>query len=855
MKQIRIFFALFVCFAAFNSATHAQCLVNSIYINTALTPPTYSSLTAGTSSAPVRDPHWIVTGFSSSTSGAAAVGSPAYVIPVAGAWAVNPVTYPGTWISVINALGYNTYGDTTHYSMMLGRVFRTCANDSIKFTLYIANDNWMSSLDVDGTYNLGFSQTAPGTGACFTAFTAYTKTIYLPAGSHVMNAVVNNYNQATYNPTGLDMYGTISSASGIPSIVYDADTNCNSYACGTPAATCNSVTLADSVAGCTGATVSFTASVAGPDSVIKVRWSPPAGLSDTTVLNPTLTVGSTSGYYTVTVTSLIPQNLIVNPKFDFSNSGFTNDYLWLTTAISPTHFGIGTNPTVYSGTYSAIGDHTTGTGNMMVVDGHTAAGKACWRESILVSPSSYYDFSAWVAALTGSSYPNIAFYINGTQIGTTFTPTATGVWQQFRNTWYSGGASQADISIVDLNTTTTSNDFALDDIAFRRMCIVQDSIYVKTALRDTSYARVILSQCDSAGAITLTAPTGYTSYYWTTGSTTPSISVSASGTYIAYCTTGCHTLNDTTKLTLIPYNYLSRNIDTFLCFPGKFDLVAPIGYSTNTWQDGTNSPKYSITAIGTYWVISTGSCMKYEDTFNVKYTPLGLSLGPDTTVCSNYLIQPSVKDSTATFKWQDGSTGNTYSASHTGIYYTTAMIGGCMATDTVKVDFYHLSQNLPDTFICKGLPIEIPLLAQPPAGGSVLWDNGSTSPARVVTDSGTYWVYVKKGDCQVLDTIRVVTGYCDCWYDMPTAFTPNADGVNDIARPLIQPGCSVSGYQFNVYNRWGELVYTSDVPGKGWDGNYKGQPADMGVYYYSLQFFIGVKDKQVYTSGNVTLVR
>jgi gliding motility-associated-like protein len=291
------------------------------------------------------------------------------------------------------------------------------------------------------------------------------------------------------------------------------------------------------------------------------------------------------------------------------------------------------------------------------------------------------------------------------------------------------------------------------------------------------------------------------------------------------------------------------------CFPGSLTLVAPGGYSAYAWQDGTTSNKYLVTAPGSYYVVATSYCRDRVDTFHVAYTPFYFSLGPDVSTCMNYLINAPVKGGGVTYKWQDGYTGPAYSASRTGTYYVTINQDGCEASDTMAVTFLHLSQNIPDTFICEGTPINLNLSATPPAGGKVLWNDGTTSPVKNVRDSGTYWVYVSQGECEILDTVRVTTALCNCWHYMPSAFTPNDDGLNDIIYPVIQPGCNVSGYQFSIYNRWGERVFTTDRPGKGWDGMYKGEPADMGVYMYSLQFFTGVYNKQGAESGSITLVR
>jgi gliding motility-associated-like protein len=86
----------------------------------------------------------------------------------------------------------------------------------------------------------------------------------------------------------------------------------------------------------------------------------------------------------------------------------------------------------------------------------------------------------------------------------------------------------------------------------------------------------------------------------------------------------------------------------------------------------------------------------------------------------------------------------------------------------------------------------------------------------------------------------------------PTAFTPNGDGRNDLLLPLgIRYITSLS---IEVWNRWGQLVYSSTDPTKGWDGNYQGTEAQTGVYAYFIKY-TQKGGNQKTSKGNVTLLR
>ncbi len=66
---------------------------------------------------------------------------------------------------------------------------------------------------------------------------------------------------------------------------------------------------------------------------------------------------------------------------------------------------------------------------------------------------------------------------------------------------------------------------------------------------------------------------------------------------------------------------------------------------------------------------------------------------------------------------------------------------------------------------------------------------------------------------------------------VPNAFSPNNDGLNDYFKPIT---AGLSAYIFEIYDRWGTLVYTDTPESKGWDGTFRGEPAPLGAYVYRL---------------------
>lgn len=133
-----------------------------------------------------------------------------------------------------------------------------------------------------------------------------------------------------------------------------------------------------------------------------------------------------------------------------------------------------------------------------------------------------------------------------------------------------------------------------------------------------------------------------------------------------------------------------------------------------------------------------------------------------------------------------------------------------------------------------------------------LWSTGSRDNSINVVAPGTYWAKVTVDGCTTTDTIVVKQ---DCYMDVPNAFSPNGDGINDyfLPRPLGAKG--LSGFTMTIYNRWGQVIFETDnTEGRGWDGRYNNAAQPEGVYVYMID--AAFKDGQMERrQGNVTLIR
>ena len=98
--------------------------------------------------------------------------------------------------------------------------------------------------------------------------------------------------------------------------------------------------------------------------------------------------------------------------------------------------------------------------------------------------------------------------------------------------------------------------------------------------------------------------------------------------------------------------------------------------------------------------------------------------------------------------------------------------------------------------------------------------------------------------------VTATTPQTDLIY-VPNAFTPNGDGKNDIAHVHSE---SIQSMSFNIYDQWGELIFTSTNIQNGWDGTYKGKKEPVGVYVYYVQATM-IDGQNVIKKGTITLIR
>lgn len=265
---------------------------------------------------------------------------------------------------------------------------------------------------------------------------------------------------------------------------------------------------------------------------------------------------------------------------------------------------------------------------------------------------------------------------------------------------------------------------------------------------------------------------------------------------------------------------------------------------------GNNSGEFEITV----QEFSKHNCPAIPVSGLVLVSAPVFNLGADLDLCQGDSITILAPDNYYSYLWHDGSTGLSYTA-HTQekVILEVTDEYGCKRSDDLYVTLRPLPViNLADeAVICGNESLVLD------AGGDGVffkWSTGeNTREITVYEGKKTIWVIVKDAyDCENSDTIQILACSSNIYFkDMPTAFTPNDDGVNDVWRiPQLQ---TFPESVVEIFDRWGNLLFRSE-PGypNPWDGTYKGKRMPMDSYYFVI---ILNSDGMDPITGTVTLIR
>ena len=663
------------------------------------------------------------------------------------------------------------------------------------------------------------------------------------------------------------------------------------------------INLPDTIDVCKNTSAQLTANVVASGLLVTLdtTWTPAAGLSNPNIINPIATVGTTSVNYTLHVVALTPTNYVANGDFSSGNTGFTTSYLLGTGGSfgllsNEGTYAVTTNPSVVHSNFASFPDHTGNAGGqMLVVNGSATPNTNVWCQTITVIPNSDYDFSAWGASCVGSNPAILQFAINGNLLGSPLALSiVTGQWSQFHALWNSGSNTSITICITDQATAPSGNDFAIDDIEFRQLCTASDSVYLRVTNLRPDISKILKPGC-AADTVEFTAINNGgdapDQYFWEFGDGTgsqlqnPTHIYPTQGQYNIKLVTKKRGCADSASLVVDTRHPLAVSLtsdkDT-VCFGTaiQFDNSGDQTTTTPTYfydfGDGTTgtaiNPSYTYTAVGTYTVKHAVTDQVPCSDTATKIVVVVAAPTANFTMSANDICQGGTIDFTASatqdydsllWDYGDGTIligeFGTRHAYDTSGNFTVNLTVGYPQCPTIMI-----AQNLhvwefpqvnigPDTSICpNGAPLPLTNL-YPDPNAAHLWNNGSTAAGIFAAAPGVYSLTnTNTGGCATTDSITILNA---CYLDIPNAFTPNGDGINDYFFPRQLLGSKLTRFSMQIYDRWGQLIFSSAaLDGRGWDGKFNDKIQPSGVYIYLIEAQINGGATEKY-QGNISLLR
>jgi gliding motility-associated-like protein len=388
--------------------------------------------------------------------------------------------------------------------------------------------------------------------------------------------------------------------------------------------------------------------------------------------------------------------------------------------------------------------------------------------------------------------------------------------------------------------------------------------------------------------ITLTANAA-SGYLWSTGATTASIAVSQPGTYWVKVRNAADCYSAPVSVVVNVNPITSVNItaygDTIIC-PGDSVQLTSSSFFGNQWYK--NNVAIPLATFQTYYAKDAGiytvsvlvgntTLISNPITIALKSVPATLDVTGD-TICSGGAAELSlVPEAGVIYQWYEQPTGGNYIAVgytltiselyQTTVYYINQIANGCSSLQRIPITAYvwpslGLSFNASEA-VKELTGFRVQFQNNTPDQNLLWnWDFGDGMSGSVSSDAQPVYVYAAEGTYAVTLTASNSRGCSESFTKMievgvahdlflPSAFTPNNDGVNDIFR---LKGSGFTAATMSILNQWSQLIFKTDHAASGWDGQVKGALAPNGTYVYVVKITLP-DGKEKVMKGNISLIK
>lgn len=366
--------------------------------------------------------------------------------------------------------------------------------------------------------------------------------------------------------------------------------------------------------------------------------------------------------------------------------------------------------------------------------------------------------------------------------------------------------------------------------------------------------------CNPAFPITLQpGKKKYCTYKWQSGDTSVALKTSSPGVYWRKAIGYCVNKTDTIKIQETPKPFIGN--DSTYCFRDKIIIGTQQQFNTYKWNTGDTSRFIYVHNSGTYILAASDYCGTRSDTININLFNPPPPSGTDTILCLNDTgVLLNVQGNNLLWYNDANDSGHVQqlavntTRSGTQSLYVTQTINGCESSFT-PININVMSKPVfdlgNDTNTCDKNLLQIGMPQQNDI--NYRWNTGDTTSFITPAKSGTYTLQASNRCGVTTHSISMLITPCDCIW-VPNAFSPNGDGRNDNFRVIAR--CPLKRMTVRVYDRFGEIIYSSANPNSSWDGTIHGVPAELGDYYYYISYILDLPNQEEQmVKGEVILIR
>lgn len=340
------------------------------------------------------------------------------------------------------------------------------------------------------------------------------------------------------------------------------------------------------------------------------------------------------------------------------------------------------------------------------------------------------------------------------------------------------------------------------------------------------------------------------------------IKVNAYGEYCVEVFTDCGSFINCKKI-LPGVTDITIGNDTLFCGDSlsKTLSVANRVFDSYLWSDNSTEPELTVKKPGMYWLeVDNGGCKK-RDTVYISLQPLpSINLGNDTTICGDFDLIIGTNTLADKYIWNTGETTSRIHINKAGKYKLSVENNTCKSKDSIivlKRNKFNLNIGQPRLEICNNDTVTLRTGIHDTLNYITSWSNGSSNSSIIINQTGRYSVWVKDKLCNFIayDTIDVdvYQGLGNVW--VPNAFTPDNNSLNDIFKPESDI-TTFNYYKFAIFDRWGQKLFETTDPQKGWDGFANNNLSQNDVYIWTLYIKSNCSNGNLnFLKGIVHLVR